>query len=246
MNKILAIEKGPPAAQSREWAFKLRAIRAGSQIIDQIFWELLKLIKSGRKLTEQDLAYTIKRRGLQMGASGMAFGPIVAFGRGSAEIHHWAANKKIGRDNFLMLDYGVRVGGYCSDFTRTLFIGNPKKIHKQIYNIVLQSQLATIKKIVPGVTSDVVDFTARHLINQSGFGKYFTHGTGHGVGRKIHERPSFKTNTNDLLMKNTVVTVEPGIYLPGKFGVRIEDMILVSPKPKVFSDIPKRFQDMII
>lgn len=225
---------------------KIQSIQKGSQIIDQIFWELFNLLKSDKNFTEIDLAKFIKRRAIQMGASGMAFPPIVAFGIGSSEIHHWATSKKIGKNNFLMLDYGVKVNGYCSDFTRTLFLGHPGKLHEKIYNIVLESQLKTIRKIRIGAMSDEIDFTARHSINQAGYGRYFTHGTGHGVGRKIHEAPSFKTNTNDRLLKNVVVTVEPGIYLPRQFGIRIEDMILISHKPKVFSKIPKNFKRMII
>lgn len=225
---------------------KLQAITRGSQIIDQIFRELLKMLKTEKKLTELTVSYKIRKLASSMGATGMAFPAIVAYGKNSSEIHHFATNKKIGKNNFLMLDYGVKVKGYCSDFTRTVFLGTPNKFHENIYNIVLKSQLAAIRKVSIGTNSDEIDFAARHIINQAGFGKYFTHGTGHGVGRKIHESPSLKINTNDKVTKNSVVTVEPGIYLPNKFGIRIEDMILVTNKPKVFSKIPKDFQSIII
>ena len=225
---------------------KLQAITKGSLIIDQIFWELFKLLGSRKNLTEKNIANFIKRRAKRFGANGMAFPPIVSFGSSSSEIHHKPSQKKIGKNNFLMLDYGVKVSGYCSDFTRTLFIGKPDKLQKNIYEVVLAAQLATIKNIRIGASSDEVDFTARHIINQTGLGKYFTHGTGHGVGKKIHEAPSFKINTCDIVKDKDVVTVEPGIYLPKKFGVRIEDMILVSKKPKVFSKIPKDFRSMLI
>ena len=225
---------------------KIRAITYGSLIIDKIFLEIVRRIKTGKTQTERDLVIQIKKLGRSLGASGMAFPPIVAFGKNSSEIHHFNGRTKIGKNNFLMLDYGVRVHGFCSDFTRTLFLGTPSKFQEKIYNIVLKSQLATIKKIAIGAHSDVIDFTARHIINQAGLGKYFTHGTGHGVGRLIHESPSFKTNTNDIVAKDDIVTVEPGIYLPNKFGVRIEDMVLVSDQPKVFSKIPKDFRNMII
>src|SRR3989338_7275937 len=126
---------------------KLRAISHGSLIIDQIFWELVKTLKTQKNLTELSLARQIKKHSNQMGASGMAFPPIVSFGRNATEIHHKPNKTKIGKNNFLMLDYGVKVNGYCSDFTRTLFLGTPNKFHEKIYNIVLKSQLATIKKI---------------------------------------------------------------------------------------------------
>ncbi|OGE80436.1 MAG: hypothetical protein A2660_03110 [Candidatus Doudnabacteria bacterium RIFCSPHIGHO2_01_FULL_45_18] len=225
---------------------KIRAISHGSLIIDKIFWEIRSLIEQRQALTEIKIANRIKTLAKKLGASGMAFPPIVSFGSSASEIHHKPTKRRIGKNNFLMLDYGVKVQGFCSDFTRTLFLGQPTKFQEKIYNIVLKSQLATIKKITIGTQSDEIDFTARHLINQAGLGKYFIHGTGHGVGRKIHESPSFKTNTNDIVAKDDVVTVEPGIYLPNKFGVRIEDMVLVSDQPKVFSKIPKDFRNMII
>jgi Xaa-Pro aminopeptidase len=228
---------------------KIQAITKGSQIIDKIFWELLKTLKNQSNLTEHNLTNKIRKFAKQMGAEGMAFPPIVSFGKNSTEIHHKPDKSKIGKNNFLMLDYGVKIDGYCSDFTRTLFIGKPNSLHEKIYNIVLKSQLATIKKIAVGNLADEIDFTARHIINQSGYGKYYIHGTGHGVGRQIQEQPSFKINSSDVISKDVIVTVEPGIYLPNKFGVRIEDMVLPADrknKPRILSTIPKDFKNMII
>ena len=125
-------------------------------------------------------------------------------------------------------------------------MGRPTKYHEKIYNIVLASQIATIKEISVGEYGDKLDFAARHVINLAGFGKYFTHATGHGVGRKIHEQPVLRPSSGDVLALNDVVTVEPGIYLPGKFGVRIEDMVLVDKTPRVFSNIPKDFKSMVV
>ncbi|HTL39676.1 MAG TPA: M24 family metallopeptidase [Methylomirabilota bacterium] len=224
---------------------KLQSIKKGSQIIDQIFWELFDILRTRKNLTELTLARFIRRRAKQLGAEGQAFPPIVAFGKNSSEIHHFAGSTKIGKNNFLMFDYGVKVNGYCSDFTRTIFLGKPTKFHEKIYNIVLKAQKAAIKKVKSNAISGKVDFTARTIITRSGYATRFNHGTGHGVGKKIHELPNFKPNTQDRIEKNTVVTVEPGIYLPGKFGVRIEDMILVGPN-KIYSKIPKDFQSMII
>lgn len=225
---------------------KLQAITKGSQIIDQIFWELLNILKTRKNLTELKLARFIRRRAKELGADGMAFPPIVAFGPGSSEIHHFAKPKKIGKNNFLMVDYGVKVHGYCSDFTRTLFLGRPTKFHEKIYNIVLKAQMRALNKVRPGAITGRIDSLARMTIMRAGFGKYYMHGTGHGVGKKIHEWPNFKPFMKDPLPRNCVVTVEPGIYLPGKFGVRIEDMIKVSAKPKIFSQIPKDFKSMIV
>jgi Xaa-Pro aminopeptidase len=225
---------------------KIQAINKGSRIIDEIFRELLIILKSRPGLTELSLARVISKLANTLGADGMAFPSIVSFGKSSSEIHHSPASKRIGKNNFLMLDYGVRVGGFCSDFTRTLFLGRPNKFHEKIYGIVLRAQLEAIKKVAAGKSGDEIDFSARHIINQSGFGKYYTHGTGHGVGKKIHEAPSFKTNSGDVIAKNDIVTIEPGIYLPDKFGVRIEDMVLAGNKLKIFSRVPKDFKSMIL
>jgi Xaa-Pro aminopeptidase len=225
---------------------KIQAITKGSQIIDQIFWELLNILLSKKLVTEIQLANEIKKLGKKFGGQGMAFPPIVSFGASSSEIHHKPSKKKIGKNNFLMLDYGVKVRGFCSDFTRTLFLGNPNKEQEKIYNIVLTAQLAAIKKVALGKFGDEVDFAARHIINIAGYGKNYNHGTGHGVTKKIHDLPNFKPASGDVVKKDDVVTVEPGIYLPRKFGVRIEDMVLVSHKPKVLSKIPKDFRSMII
>ncbi len=227
---------------------KLRAIQHGSLIIDKIFLEIVELIKTRQRfgLTEIQIANYIKRRGKKLGAEGMAFPPIVSFGKNAVEIHHKPANKKIGRNNFLMLDFGMKVSGYCSDFTRTLFLGRPNKEQEKIYNIVLKSQKTGIKKIAIGKSGDEIDFASRHIINSFGFGKFYTHGTGHGVSKKIHDLPNFRPNSGDILKKDDVVTVEPGIYIPKKFGVRIEDMILVGKKSKTYSKIPTDLRSMII
>ncbi len=225
---------------------EIQYIHKGSQIIDQIFWELLNILKTRKNLTELTLARFIRRRARQLGAEGMAFPPIVSFGSSSAEIHHTPSQKKIGRNNFLMLDYGVRVRGLCSDFTRTLFLGRPTKFHEKIYQIVLKAQVKALAQVRPNSICGQIDRTARDIIRRAGYGKRYNHGTGHGVGRQIHEWPSFKPDVTDRLIHNLVLTVEPGIYLPGKFGIRIEDMILVTSKPKIFSQVPKDWPSMII
>jgi Xaa-Pro aminopeptidase len=238
---------------------KLQAIKQGSQIIDKIFWELLKILsakggsasggKSKYKLTEVDLSREIKKLAKKLGASGMAFPPIVSFGSNSAEIHHSPSRRIIGRNNFLMLDYGVRVNGWCCDFTRTLFLGQPNKFHEKIYNLVLKAQLAALKKVKLGAHCAEVDLTARNIIAKAGLARYYNHFTGHAVGRKIHELPGFTPHSPSTLKPQTsplVMTVEPGIYLPEKFGVRIEDMVWVGKNPRVLSQVPKDFKSMII
>ena len=225
---------------------KIRAIANGSLIIDKIFFEIVELLQSEKSLTEIQLAQFIRRRGKQLGAQAVAFPPIVSFGKNAVEIHHKPSKTKIGKNNFLMLDYGFKVSGYCSDFTRTLFLGTPNKFHEKIYSVVLAAQRNAIAKLKIGRAADEIDFAARHIINQTGMGKYFVHGAGHGVTKKIHDKPSFKPNSGDVVRNKDVVTVEPGIYIPKKFGIRIEDMILVQKKSKIFSHVPTDFKSMII
>lgn len=230
-------------------ASKLQSITKGSQIIDEIFWELFQLLKSSAPLTEIGIARLIKKRALQLGAAGLAFPSIVSFGPNSAEIHHKPGAKKIGRNNFLMLDFGVKVNGYCSDFTRTLFIGRPNKFQTKIYKTVRSAHQAALKRVKVGADCAIVDLTARNIIARAGFARHYNHSTGHGVDHQIHELPSFSAGSPATLhtaRSPLVMTVEPGIYLPRQFGVRIEDMILVSKKPRVFSQVPTDFKSMII
>lgn len=204
------------------------------------------MLKTPGRFTEKDLERKIKKLARQMGARGMAFPPIVSSGKSSAEIHHQPANIKIGKNNFLMLDYGVKVNDYCSDFTRTLFLGRPNKYHEKVYNAVLRAQQAALKRVKSNAVCAEVDLAARNVIAKAGFAQYYNHSTGHAVGKQIHEAPGFKPASDETLSPNLIMTVEPGIYLPRKFGVRIEDMIVVSKKPKVLSKVPKDFKSMII
>jgi Xaa-Pro aminopeptidase len=231
------------AVKARE---EITAIEKGSRIIDKVFEKIKQTIKGKRSITEAEIAYKIAEWGKDMGADGLAFDPIVAFGPNAASPHHFSSNARIGRNNFLLLDYGFKVNGYHSDFTRTLFLGTPNKEQAKVYETVLQAQLKAISKIKMGVRAALVDEEARKHISKAGFGKYFTHNTGHGVGLEIHELPNFSSKSEDVLKQNMVVTVEPGIYLPGKFGVRIEDMAVVGLKPRIMSKIPKDLNKMII
>lgn len=234
---------------------EIRNIKKGSEIVDATFKHIVKLLKISprsstrqerRQFTEIDVAQEIERFGKKLGADGLAFDPIVAWGPNAAAPHHFSSNQKIRRGNFLLLDFGFLVKGYHSDFTRTLFIGTPDKKQEKIYNTVLAAQEKTINKVRIGAKAREVDFTARNLIDRAGFGKYFTHNTGHGVGLEIHELPNFSAKSEDVLKENMIVTVEPGIYIEKWGGVRIEDMIVVGDINRVLSKIPKDLKSMII
>ncbi len=225
---------------------ELLAIEKGSKIIDRVFEKVKGLVRQKKGITEAEIAYQIERYGKSLGAEGLAFDPIVAFGPNACSPHHFSSNAKIGRNNFLLLDFGFKVHGYHSDFTRTLFLGKPNARQVKVYETVLHSQLQAIEKVKLDVKASLVDKVARSYIIRTGFGKNFTHNSGHGVGLEIHEQPNFSPKSEDILKPNMVVTVEPGIYLPGKFGVRIEDMVVVGKKPRILSRIRKDFASMII
>lgn len=223
---------------------EIREIREGSRIIDATFRHLKKFIKPG--MTETAVALEIERFGKKLGAQALAFDPIVAFGANAAAPHHFSSSRKIGRNNFLLLDFGFLVEGYNSDFTRTLFVGKLNKRQEKIYQTVLEAQTRAIGEIGEGVKASRIDSVARRFIGQKGFGRKFTHNTGHGVGLEIHELPNFSPDSEDILQQNMIVTVEPGIYIEGWGGVRIEDMVLVGEKPTAFSKIGKELEEMII
>ncbi len=224
---------------------EIKYIRKAQAILDKIFVTVKKMSLPG--MTELALSQKMRDWAVRFGAGGMAFESIVAFGPNAAAPHHLSSMQKIKRGNFLLLDFGVLVDGYHSDFTRTFFIGTPTRRQETVYNTVLEAQQRGIEKATAGNPAVLIDEAARGHIKRAGFGKYFTHNTGHGVGLEIHELPNFSATSEDILRPNMVVTVEPGIYIENWGGVRIEDMVLVKnlgnevlPKP------PKDFKSMII
>lgn len=230
------------AVKSRQ---EITYITKAQGIVDKLFSHIKKSVRIG--MTEAAISLEMERYAKKLGAQGMAFESIVAFGANAAAPHHLSGNKKISRNNFLLLDFGVLVNGYHSDFTRTLFIGRPNKKQEQVYDIVREAQDRAISKIKSGVEAALIDQVARGYIERQNYGKHFTHNTGHGVGLEIHELPNFSPKSEDILVENMIVTVEPGIYIENWGGVRIEDMVLVGPqKSKLLSKSPKDLRSMII
>ncbi|HEX8916230.1 MAG TPA: Xaa-Pro peptidase family protein [Humisphaera sp.] len=163
------------------------------------------------------------------GASGSSFNTIVASGTRSALPHYRPQEKPVQRDQVLLIDWGAVVGGYCSDMTRTLSVGNISPRLKEAYKACVEAQKAAVAVLRPGVMTMNADRAARDVIERAGFGDYFGHGLGHGLGRQIHELPSLRhTGGDEELRPGMVVTVEPGIYIPGEGGVRVEDDVLIT------------------
>ena len=157
----------------------------------------------------------------------MSFETIVASGSRSALPHGRATSAKLPKRGFVTLDFGVLLDGYCSDMTRTVHLGKASQRERDVYHSVLEAQQAAVAAIAPGVSCGDVDEAARSVLRKAKLGSSFTHSTGHGVGLEIHEGPRVAAGQKQLLEPGMVVTVEPGVYLPGEFGVRIEDMVLV-------------------
>ncbi len=204
---------------------EITAIETSAEMISEILDEIISGLKPG--MSEKEIEWKIENLAREAGADGLAFSSIVASGPNSALPHAVPTNRKLEKNEPVTLDVGVRLDGYCSDITRTVFLGEPDAYFKKIYKIVRQAQLAALKEIRPGVLSTHPDGVARQVISDAGFGKYFGHSLGHGVGLATHERPSLAPRKPVELKKGMIVTVEPGIYIPGKGGVRLEEMVVI-------------------
>jgi len=219
---------------SREIAITEKAI----EIAEQAFLALKTQIKVGQ--TENDVAGLLGYEMRKRGALNSSFDSIVGAGANGSLPHYRPGDVQLKGNSSLLVDWGALYKGYCSDLTRVLFLGNaPPKI-KEIYKIVLEAQLAAIAAIKPGAHGKKVDAAARNIIKKAGYGERFGHGTGHGLGRDIHEAISLSRLSTTTLEAGMIITVEPGIYLPGVGGVRIEDDVLVTPAGhRVLSTLPK-------
>jgi len=205
---------------------EIAKIKKAAAIGDTVFQSILSLLKPG--ISEQDIASEIDYRLKKAGASGSPFETIVASGSQGALPHASPTNRKLRQKDFIVIDLGAIYRGYCSDMTRTVILGRPSQKHKQIYHLVLKAQERALKFMRPGMKCAKVDELARSVIREAGFGREFGHGLGHGVGLEIHEAPSLSRKSKDTLEPGMVVTVEPGVYISGWGGVRIEDTILIT------------------
>lgn len=255
-------EGGIPAARLAQWREALGGVKEWTDIdgclLDQ------RAVKSPREqevmraaVAAGDLAYDLFLRGVRPGLTewemrrmfrrcadeagqGESFDCIIATGPNSSKCHHHPGDRVLGARDTLLIDTGVLVGGYHSDLTRTVFIGPPPARMREIYKVVLEANRRAIAAIRPGRTGGDIDKIARGVIERAGYGRRFGHGLGHGVGLQIHERPSFAKDNKMALRAGALMTVEPGIYLPGVGGVRIEDIVLVTRRGcEVLSRTPK-------
>ncbi|WP_017755739.1 M24 family metallopeptidase [Calidifontibacillus oryziterrae] len=205
---------------------EIQIIKEAAKIADLAFSHIIQYIRPG--LTELEVANELEFFMRRQGATSTSFDTIVASGHRSALPHGVASDKVINEGEFVTLDFGAYYQGYCSDITRTIAIGEPNDKLKTIYDVVLEAQIRGMKGIKPGITGKEADALTRDYIADQGFGQYFGHSTGHGIGLDIHEGPTLSMRSTTIMQPGMVVTIEPGIYIQGLGGVRIEDDVVIT------------------
>ncbi|MFN2525553.1 MAG: M24 family metallopeptidase [Actinomycetota bacterium] len=217
---------------------EIAAIKEAVRLADEAFEQVLTRLTPGANEREVALFLEVTMR--ESGADEVSFPPIVGSGTHAAHIHHTPTTREFQRDELVLLDFGARVDGYCSDLTRTVVLGSATDELRERYRLVFDAQERGIAQVAPKVACRGVDSAARSVIEQAGQGDLFAHGLGHGVGLDIHEAPRLNRESNQTLVEGDVVTVEPGIYDPAWGGIRIEDCVHVSASgPEVLAKAPK-------
>lgn len=224
-------------------ADEIKKIKKAVKISEKAYNEILHLIKPGVK--EKDIALELEYQMRSLGAEASAFDIIVASGQRSSMPHGVASDKKMKKGDFITIDFGCFFQGYTSDITRTVVLGKANAKQKEIYDIVLRAQLAACKAVKPGLACSRLDGVARDIIMKAGYGDYFGHGLGHGIGLIVHDGPIMNARSAETLRANMVVTIEPGIYIPNWGGVRIEDDVVVTATGgQILSKLPKELIEL--
>jgi Xaa-Pro aminopeptidase len=223
--RVVVIDHAVEGLRTHKDAGEIAAIGRAAALTDEAFDHVLGVIRPG--LREIDVALALEAYMRGHGSEGLAFEPIVASGPNSSKPHAGISMRVIGKGELLTMDFGARVDGYCSDMTRTVVVGHASDEQRRVYDAVLAANEAGRAAVRAGAKGVDVDGVARALLAERGFGEAFGHGLGHGVGLEIHEMPSLSMRSKDVLEAGHIVTVEPGVYLPGFGGVRIEDLVAV-------------------
>jgi len=236
--KLLAVTPIVEQLRATKDADELAAIQRAVDLGDEAFVEIAQRIEPG--WTERQAAWEIEKYIREHGGEGVSFEIIVAAGPWSAMPHAYPRDERIQEGQPIIIDIGVRLGGYCSDLSRTLFLGQPDEQFEKIYDIVLTAQLTAEALIRKDMTGEQAHLLAHNVIAETGYGENFGHGLGHGVGLQIHETPHLGRGSRDVLADGMVFTIEPGIYISGWGGVRIEDMVVLEDgRPRVLTRAPK-------
>lgn len=224
-------------------ADEVASITKAAAISDKAFERVLPLVRPG--IRESEIAAELEYQMMMLGSERAAFESIIASGYRSALPHGIASKKKIQKGDFVTFDFGATVNGYVSDITRTVMVGKANPKQKKIYSLVLKANKAGIKKVKAGVAAKAVDAACRNIITRAGYGKNFGHGTGHGIGFFVHVGPRVSNISEDKLKVNNVLTIEPGIYISGWGGVRIEDDVVVTKSGcRVITTAPKNLLEL--
>ncbi len=221
---------------------QIALIKKAQEITDKTFSDILPKIKEC--MTERQLCMALENTLLENGADGIAFKSIVAFGKNSARPHALVGDKRLENGSVIKLDFGARYKGWCADMTRTIFFGMPTAQQKEIYNAVLEAQQAALDNLYTGISCKAAYALANDCFVARGLDKYFLHSLGHGLGTDVHEIPSLSPRSEEFLQENMVVSIEPGLYIPHQFGVRIEDIVFF--KKSSIENLTKSQKAMII
>ena len=221
---------------------ELALMRRAQAITDETFRAILNFIRPG--MTEREIAARLVYELMSRGGEKVSFDPIVAAGPNGSRPHAVPGDQIVDAGMFITMDFGCKVGGYCSDMTRTVALGQPTEEMEAVYNAVLAAQKAGINAARAGVTGQEIDGAARKVLQEAGYGEYFSHGFGHSLGVDIHEAPSASSKETRPMPAGAVISAEPGVYLPGKFGVRIEDVLILNETG--CEDITRSPKDLIV
>jgi len=213
---------------------EINKLKKAAKIADEVMGETIDYIHPG--ITEKDIKKKIETLFIQKGADGLSFEPLVASGSNTSKPHYNKDSRTIEKKDIIILDIGCKYKGYCSDISRTVFVGEITEEQKKVYDIIFRSNKAGIKAAKQGVKAEDVDIASRNIIKEEGYGQYFLNRTGHGIGICVHEAPYIRTGNKRILEKGMAFSVEPGIYMQNKFGMRIEDIVVIGEEgPEVLN-----------
>ncbi|MGQ9536114.1 MAG: M24 family metallopeptidase [Actinomycetota bacterium] len=237
--KLLSIKMNMQTARAVKSTAEIEVVKRAIRIAEVAFREAL--VKRGERATEKELALEIEFAARREGAEGVAFETIVASGKRGALVHARPSGGKLA--GAVVIDWGIVLEGYCTDCTRAVAFGRVPTELRKAHHLVVEAQERALERIRPGVKAAEVDRAAREVLEKAGYGKAFGHGLGHGVGLEVHEKPHLGPRSMDVLERGMIITVEPGVYLPGLGGVRVEDMVLVtSSGAEVLTRLPRSLE----
>lgn len=235
MNRWKKTLKNTKFVQSKEIIEEIRRVKTPEEIkkfkkaqsiTRQVIKKIPKMLKEG--ITERQLALKLLAEVIKLGADGLSFEPIVAFGKNTSQPHHHPGDSKFIKGQLVQIDMGAKYKGYCADQSEIFFTGKPTELQSRVYNAVKKAQKAALAKVRPGIANHELDKIAREILEKEKLNKYFVHSLGHGLGLEIHEGVTLsQKGKKTKLLENEIITIEPGVYIPGKFGIRLETEVIV-------------------